>query len=334
METKIWDVRNYVDDLSTYPQVQEIITGFKADEIIAIPTETVYGLAANALSKAAVDKIFVAKGRPQDNPLIVHIYEIKQIDQFASIPNDAVRALMNAFWPGPISFILPLKQHVLASSVTAGLDSVAVRMPSDAIARQLLKLSYLPLAAPSANTSGKPSPTNADHVLMDMTNKIYGVVRGFQVEVGIESTVVDCTSYPFRIARPGAISAQDLERVVPGCITEANFEIEKPIAPGMKYRHYAPDSPMELVKDISKLQLCEGEAVIAPQSELSRFDTSVTFALGETFDDITGAMHQLYSALRAMDTMPSIKKIYIADYSHVKESEALMNRIHKATSGK
>lgn len=333
METKIFDVRNFVDDLSTYPQVQEIMTGFNQDEIIAIPTETVYGLAANALSEQAVDKIFIAKGRPQDNPLIVHIYDIEQINDFARIPNDATRELMQAFWPGPISFILPLQQNVLAPNVTAGLESVAVRMPSEPIAREILKLSRLPLAAPSANTSGKPSPTTPDHVLNDMDGKIYGIVRGFQVDVGIESTVVDCTSYPFKIARPGVITREELERVIPGCITTAHFNTEKPIAPGMKYRHYAPDSPMELVTDMTDLQLDSGEALIAPRSELARFSGNITYALSDTYEDITGAMHALYAALRAMDNH-NITKIYIADYSHIPGSDALMNRIQKATSGK
>lgn len=334
MQTKVWDVRNFVDDLSTYPQVQEIITGFEHDEIIAIPTETVYGLAANAMSDEAVDKIFIAKGRPQDNPLIVHIYEKNQIEAFASIPNDAIHKLMDAFWPGPISFILPLKKHVLANAVTAGLDSVAVRMPSERVARQILRLSYLPLAAPSANTSGKPSPTTADHVKYDMEGKIYGIVEGFQVDVGIESTVVDCTSYPFKIARPGAITAEDLERVMPGCIMDANYQSAQPIAPGMKYRHYAPDSPMALVTDLSQLSLSVNEAIIAPQSVLSPFSNHVTYPLSVTFEDITGAMHNLYSALREMDQHPEITKIYIADYSHIAGSDALMNRINKATSGK
>ncbi|WP_414048769.1 L-threonylcarbamoyladenylate synthase [Macrococcus animalis] len=334
METKVWDVRNFVDDLSTYPQVQEIITAFKQDEIIAIPTETVYGLAANALSKEAVDKIFIAKGRPQDNPLIVHIYETEQIDAFAHIPHDVVHQLMDAFWPGPISFILPLKHQVLASSVTAGLKSVAVRMPSEAIARQILRLTYMPLAAPSANTSGKPSPTTADHVKFDLDGKIYGIVEGYQVDVGIESTVLDCTTYPFRIARPGAITAGDLERVASGCITEADYQSEQPIAPGMKYRHYAPQSPMTLVSDISSLTLAPNEAIIAPESELSRFSEDMSFALSETFEDITGAMHNLYSVLREIDQRLEITRIYIADYSQISGSDALMNRINKATLGK
>ncbi|WP_414045667.1 L-threonylcarbamoyladenylate synthase [Macrococcus equi] len=334
MGTKLWDVRNYVDDLSTYPQVQDIITGFRQDEIIAIPTETVYGLAANAKSRIAVNKIFKAKGRPQDNPLIVHIYDSAQIDDFASIPYSETHRLMDAFWPGPISFILPLKNDMLAENVTAGLDSVAVRMPSERIARQLLALTQLPLAAPSANTSGKPSPTTAEHVKFDMDGKIYGIVQGFQVDVGIESTVVDCTSYPFKIARPGAITARDLERIVPGCVGDANYTSDKPIAPGMKYRHYAPDSPLELVTDVSQLTLKASEALIAPLAELTRFSGHITYPLSNTYEDISGAMHNLYGALREMDQQAGITKIYIADYTHITGSEALMNRINKATSGK
>lgn len=332
METIMWDVRNYVDDLSTYPQINEILDAFKRDEIIAIPTETVYGLAANAMRSSAVEKIFIAKGRPQDNPLIVHIYDRAQLFEFAEITFEAVHTLMDAFWPGPISFILPVKQNTLASAVTAGLNSVAVRMPSDNIAREILRLTKMPLAAPSANTSGKPSPTKFEHVKMDMGGKIYGIVAGNQVDVGIESTVVDCTDYPFKIARPGAITARDLENVVPGCITAAQYDTAKPIAPGMKYRHYAPESPMVLIKNCQSITINENEGIIGPSSEISHLN-GIKYTLSADYEDIEGAMHNLYDALRTMD-LEGVEKIYITDYSHIAGSEALMNRINKATSGR
>lgn len=334
MRTNVWDVRNYVEDLSTYPHVQEIITGFKAGETIAIPTETVYGLAADATNNKAVAAIFKAKGRPQDNPLIVHIHHQSQLEWFTHDIHAAAYKLMDHFWPGPISFIVPVQQGVLAESVTAGLNTVAVRMPAHKVAHQLIEMTDLLLAAPSANTSGKPSPTKAEHVIHDMDGKIFGIVQSEQVEVGIESTVVDCSQYPFRIARPGAITRNDLEAVVPGCMSDEHIMGDKPIAPGMKYRHYAPDSPLELVDYFESLELSPNEAVIAPLSEKDKVNGGWFFALGATYEDSSGAMYDLYNALRSADNIEQIEKIYITDFTPYNGSDALMNRINKAVTRK
>lgn len=333
MKTYVWDVRNYVDDLSTYPQIDEIIQALKANEVIGIPTETVYGLAGNAMSDEAVDKIFKAKGRPSDNPLIVHIYEQEQIQAFAEIPNQTTEMLMDAFWPGPISFILPMKKDVLSKLSFGQMDTVAVRMPSDKVARQLLKLSYLPIAAPSANTSGKPSPTHAEHVINDLDGKIFGVVVSDPVEVGIESTVIDCTSYPFKIARPGAITQSMIESIVPGCIVPFNYDLKQPIAPGMKYRHYAPEAQLVKVGPFDTFKLQPDEAMIAPINEHHKVEGHV-FPLGQSYNDITGAMRDLYHSLRSADQLEAIKVIYITDFEETDESMALLNRMNKAVSGK
>ncbi|MEE1108312.1 L-threonylcarbamoyladenylate synthase [Macrococcoides canis] len=334
MRTNVWDVRNYVEDLSTYPHVHEIITGFKAGETIAIPTETVYGLAADATNSEAVAAIFKAKGRPQDNPLIVHIHHQSQLEWFTHDIHIAAYKLMDHFWPGPISFIVPVMKGVLAESVTAGLNTVAVRMPAHKVAHQLIEMTDLLLAAPSANTSGKPSPTKAEHVIHDMDGKIFGIVQSEQVEVGIESTVVDCSQYPFRIARPGAITRNDLEAVVPGCMSDEHIIGDKPIAPGMKYRHYAPDSPLELVDCFESLELSPNEAVIAPLSEKDKVNGGWFFALGATYEDSSGAMYDLYNALRSADNIEQIEKIYITDFTPYNGSDALMNRINKAVTRK
>lgn len=334
MRTHVWDVRNFVEDLSTYPQVQEIITSFKRGEIIAIPTETVYGLAADATNEVSIAQIFKAKGRPQDNPLIVHIHSTQQLKRFTHNIHSAAYQLMEQFWPGPISFIVPVKEGVLATNVTAGLRTVAVRMPSDKVAHKIIEMTDMLLAAPSANTSGKPSPTKAEHVIHDMDGKIYGVVQGEQVSVGIESTVIDCSNYPFRIARPGAITKEDLERVVPGCISDEVIHNDKPIAPGMKYRHYAPDRPLELVQSLHKVTLNDNEAFIAPLSTKYEVQGGHFVKLGQSFEDVSGAMHDLYDALRTADAIEGITKIYIADFTSVQNSEALMNRINKAVTRK
>lgn len=336
MKTTIWDVRNYVEELSTYPQIADIKAVFDADGLVAIPTETVYGLAANALSESAVGKVYKAKGRPSDNPLIVHIYGRHQLT-FVEAVHPAAEQLMEAFWPGPISFILPLKEHMLAPSVTAGHMSVAVRMPSDPTARQLLEFVQLPLAAPSANLSGRPSPTQFRHVYEDLNGRIDGIIQGPDSEVGLESTVLDCTSYPFKIARPGAVTESMLDRVVPGCVTAADYNVESaPIAPGMKYRHYAPNSPMTLLEGgiQSKLTVEDNVAVIAPESARSLVDAKYFYPLCSTPDDYHTAASRLYDVLREMDHLHEVKEIYISGFERNEKTRALMNRIDKACAGK
>ncbi|KAA1039261.1 L-threonylcarbamoyladenylate synthase [Macrococcus equipercicus] len=335
MKTYVWDVRNYVDELSTYPQITEIIAAFEADALVAIPTETVYGLAANAYSPAAVGKVYAAKGRPSDNPLIVHIHQLEQLD-FIEYIHPAARRLMAAYWPGAISFILPVKPGMLAPQVTAGLPSVAVRMPKDPIARQLLELTKLPLAAPSANLSGRPSPTQFEHVREDLDGRIYGIIQGPDSELGIESTVLDCTSYPFKIARPGSITETMLEEVVPGCVTEADYQSAAPIAPGMKYRHYAPNSPMTLIEGgiRERLAVDRETAVIAPESVRPLIDGGHFYPLCADEDDIATAATHLYEVLRAIDHNHDVTRIIMSGFKRSEQTRALMNRIDKASAGK
>ncbi|GGB12314.1 threonylcarbamoyl-AMP synthase [Macrococcus hajekii] len=336
MKTYVWDVRNYVNDLSTYPQITEIIQGFKQDELISIPTETVYGLAANAKSEAAVSKIYTAKGRPSDNPLIVHIYDQQQLD-FVQDIHPSAQQLMDYFWPGPISFILPLKRDSLAPKVTAGKETVAVRMPNDQVARQLLELCGLPLAAPSANLSGRPSPTNYHHVYEDLEGRIYGIVRGDDSEIGLESTVLDCSQYPFKIARPGAVTETMLNDIVPGCTTAADYTDEgAPIAPGMKYRHYAPKSPVELIEGgiTQPYEVAENIAVVGPKSIESLIMGGTFYPLCEDEHDFKGAAAHLYEVLRSIDHNDAISQIVISGFKRQEQTDALMNRIDKASAGK
>ncbi len=224
-----------------------------AGQLVGIPTETVYGLAANARDAAAVASIFEAKGRPQDNPLIVHIAEMAQLEGVvASLPETA-KKLAEAFWPGPLTLVLPRGAEIPAA-VSAGLDTVAVRMPSHPVARAILRQSGLPLAAPSGNLSGRPSPTTAAHMLEDMAGRIPLIIDGGACGVGVESTVLSlCTPAPL-LLRPGAVTAEELGAVL-GCevqlshaITEALAAGEQPQSPGMKYRHYAPKAAVTLVE--------------------------------------------------------------------------------------
>ncbi|GGG96287.1 threonylcarbamoyl-AMP synthase [Staphylococcus pragensis] len=340
MESKIWDMRNYSEAPLSFPKMNEIKTIFEQGGLIAIPTETVYGLGANAKDEEAVSNIYKAKGRPSDNPLIVHIHSLEQLNEFVThIPNEA-KVLMNAFWPGPISFILPLKKGYLCDKVSGGLDSIAVRMPSHTLGRAILQYVNLPIAAPSANLSGRPSPTTFQHVYHDLNGKIDGIVNGDQSEEGLESTVLDCTQYPFRIARPGAITQTMLNEVLPGSVEHFNYNnVEKPIAPGMKYKHYSPETPVTMLKDltnpIANHKDWSNAAFIVPESLQSLVpDSSWFIPLCQDEDDIKGANHNLYAILHDIDKNEMINEAYIYAFENAESAEAVMNRMSKATANR
>ena len=224
----------------------------KAGGLVAFPTETVYGLGANALDAAAVLSVFAAKGRPADNPLIVHIHDRAQLEPLCIVPEQAV-PLMDAFWPGPLTILCGRKPSV-PPEVTAGLSTVAVRMPSHPVARKMLQVCDLPVAAPSANSSGRPSPTTAAHVLEDMHGKIPLILDGGMCDVGLESTVLDlCHGEPV-ILRPGGITKEMIEKVlgckvkVAGSVLRPLRKDEKALSPGMRYKHYSPRAAVTLVE--------------------------------------------------------------------------------------
>jgi len=226
--------------------IQKAIDLLVGGEIVAIPTETVYGLAADARSDEAVSKIFKAKGRPSDNPLIVHIGDIAQVDHLAIDVSEKARLLMDHFWPGPLTVILS-STDIISGLVTAGLTTVGLRMPSHQIALKLLRKSGIPLAAPSANISGKPSPTSAMHVRNDLKDRITGFINGGTCNIGLESTVIDMTTDVPIILRPGSITRAEIEIVI-GDVDSSDATFEKPKAPGMKYAHYAPKAKIFIVR--------------------------------------------------------------------------------------
>ena len=336
VNTQIWDLRKYEENVVKYPKLNEIKETLLNGGLVAIPTETVYGLGANARNEHAVRKIYEAKGRPSDNPLIVHIHQREQLEEFVDGIDERVSKLMDAFWPGPISFILPLKTGYLCEKVTGGLNSIAVRMPSHKIGRALLQYIDEPIAAPSANLSGRPSPTKFDHVFQDLNGKVDGIVNGDQSEEGLESTVLDCTQYPFRIARPGSITTSMIEQVLPGSIQKANyFEKDKPIAPGMKYKHYSPDTPLTIVENlthkIDNNEKWNDVVFIFPISMKYLLPENAQFIpLCDDEQDITGANHNLYSVLHSIDSSNDIKHAYIYSFEKKDQSEAIMNRMLKA----
>ncbi|WP_411842646.1 L-threonylcarbamoyladenylate synthase [Salinicoccus sp. HZC-1] len=340
MDTKVWEINiDQLKDKDTENKLDEIKTALTYGEVVGIPTETVYGLAGDARNSEAIQKIFSAKGRPGDNPLIVHIHSVEQLDGFTEPRDPKVKTLMKHFWPGPISFILPLKGSMLSSNTVAELNSVAVRMPSHPVGHAILEHVGFPLAAPSANLSGKPSPTHYRHVIDDLNGKVYGVVASDSATFGLESTVLDCTQYPYRIARPGSITKAELESVLKETVNRHEDEVnaEKPISPGMKYKHYAPRQPLAVIegglKNNTYIEVTEDRkiGIIAPENCRGYVPEGALFiSLCSSEDAYREAGRNLYAALRKMDKS-DVDLIYIHGFPKSAETEALMNRIYKAT---
>ncbi len=230
---------------ATPSSIQEAAGLLRAGQVVAFPTETVYGLGANALEARAVRRIFAAKGRPADNPLIVHVSSRAMASRVAKDVPPLARRLMRAFWPGPLTLVLP-KSRIIPGAVTAGLSTVAVRMPAHHVALALIRAARAPIAAPSANRSGHVSPTRARHVLADLGGRIPLILDGGPCRIGVESTVLDLTQDPPAVLRPGGLSLERLRRIIPD--VRVQTASRRPASPGMKYRHYAPRTPLLLVE--------------------------------------------------------------------------------------
>lgn len=339
MKTYYWELTDDASKLEVYQQATKLI---KNGECIAFPTETVYGLGADATNDKAVQKIYQAKGRPSDNPLIVHIARMEQLAPLVTdIPANA-KKLMQHFWPGPLTIILPLKVGSLANSVTAGLLSVGIRMPENDVAREFLTYCKVPLAAPSANSSGKPSPTTARHVQEDLTGKIAGIIDGGVTGVGLESTVIDCTIPIPAILRPGGVTQEQIEAVI-GPLAHSivkDEKIEAPKAPGMKYTHYAPKSPVYLIEGshhfwIEQIDKARnrgekpGLLVSAAKKKQLQQDLP-TYTTGETLAEVAT---YLYDGLRSFDHT-DVTCIFAETYPKTELGVAIMNRLEKAAGGK
>lgn len=304
---------------------------FRSGGLVAIPTETVYGLGANAFDKDACLKIFAAKGRPADNPLIVHIAHISQLDDIVAEINDNAKKLIDAFWPGPLTIVMK-KSAKIPLQVSAGLDTVAVRMPSHKVARDLLDMCGLPIAAPSANTSGKPSPTTAKHVFDDMNGKIDAIVDGGSCTVGLESTVIDVTDDIPRLLRPGGVTYEQLCEVLGEVIKNYEFKDgETPRSPGVKYKHYAPKAEVFVIKgNLSKFiekeyykynkigVLCRGKYEM-PQNCIVKF-------MGDNPEEYANT---LFAHLRAFDE-DNVDIIFAEDVDDKGINLAVSNRLYKA----
>lgn len=341
METKMWKVDNLVDNLLTYPQIVEAAEKLKQNEVVGLPTETVYGLGGNAESDEAVRKIFAAKGRPADNPLIIHIAHFEQLSDFIERVPSHANKLMDAFWPGPLTIILKRKPGKLSELATAGLQTVGVRMPNHPVALAVIQASGLPIAAPSANLSGQPSPTTADHVYHDLRGRIAGIVDGGPTGVGVESTVVDCTTEIPVILRPGGITYEQLTAVVGEVGTDPALKNpnEAPKAPGMKYRHYAPNAPLYLIDGgIDEIQQRIEEkrsqglkvGVLTTEENAENYQADVILSCGRR-GELETVAEALYDTLRSFNEA-DVDVIFGEVFPETGVGAAIMNRLTKAAS--
>lgn len=314
-------------------------------ELVAFPTETVYGLGGDALDPDASRKIYAAKGRPSDNPLIVHIADFDDMKRVAREVPEQAKKLADAFWPGPLTMIV-WKSDAVPEATTGGMQTVAVRMPNHPVALELIRRSGCLIAAPSANTSGRPSPTEAQHVAEDLSGKIAMILDGGPVGIGIESTIIDLTEEKPMILRPGCITPEMLSEVLqeevvidPGII--AADDTRKPKAPGMKYKHYAPKAEMIIVdgaqdavihkiNELTAAKRAEGKkvAVIATDETKDRYDAQVILSMGKRADEDAIAQH-LYKILRECDEL-DVGEIYSECFQTPRIGQAIMNRLLKA----
>lgn len=341
METRIKKVNeNYIDE-QTVQQAGEILKG---GGLVAFPTETVYGLGADALNEEAAKKIYAAKGRPSDNPLIVHITNMKALEQIVREIPKAAKKVAEAYWPGPLTMIFN-KSEIVPYGTTGGLETVAVRMPSHPVARAVIDAGGGYIAAPSANTSGRPSPTTAKHVAEDLSGRIEMIVDGGPVEIGVESTILDMTVTPPMILRPGAVTREMLkdligEVAVDQTLLDADSKI-KPKAPGMKYRHYAPraslvivEGKMEQVTAWIGKKAFEGRkegkkiGIIATEETRQHYPEGDVKVAGTREDEGTIAS-RLYGILREFDA-DGVDEIYSESFDTDGIGSAVMNRLLKA----
>ena len=309
--------------------------------LVAIPTETVYGLGANGLDEAAVAKIFEAKGRPQDNPLILHISGPEQIEAYCHHIPQAAYDLAEKFWPGPLTMVLPAKSTV-PKRTTGGLDTVAVRCPDSDVTREIIRLSGVPLAAPSANISGKPSTTTAQHVRHDHNGKIEAIVDGGPCRVGVESTIVDLTEERPRLLRPGGVTPEQLIEVLGDLIVDkavtAQIDKDEVVkAPGMKYKHYAPQSEVVIVSGSREKaaayirdHFTPGDRVLCFEEELPLYEGCDPLSYGREAD-VNSLSAGLFGALRELDD-PAIHQVYARCPVGGGVAYAVQNRLKKAAA--
>jgi L-threonylcarbamoyladenylate synthase len=302
---------------------EEAAKFIRSSGIVAFPTETVYGLGANIFDKAAIAKIFEAKRRPADNPLIVHICEIAQIKSLASSISDDARKLIGRFFPGPLTVVLQKSEDVPILA-TAGLETVGVRMPRNQMARDFLAACETPVAAPSANLSGRPSPTTWESVAEDLDGRIDCILRGDPTKIGLESTVVDCSGNVPLLLRPGAVSIEELRAVVPEIRRAADMDVEKRHSPGMHHQHYSPEAKVRLVSGGDTIEATDVSAYIGIKNRIEKFEIKMLCTSVESYAS------KLFEFFRECDRA-GIDTIYCETVSDEGIGMALMDRLRRAS---
>lgn len=344
METKIIkiDQESYFNKILNYPA--KIL---KTGGLVAFPTETVYGLGANALDAEAIKKIFEAKGRPGDNPLIVHISNIEDLDDLVGKYSGMVKKVISKFWPGPLTIVFK-RSEIVPDIVTAGLDTVAVRMPENPIAKKLIDISGVPVAAPSANLSGKPSPTQAKHVIEDLSGKIDCIIDGGVCDVGLESTVLDLSEEQAKILRPGGVTIEEIREIIPSVVYDPALENKDliPKSPGMKYIHYAPNADVFMLENFDGT-LEKKEALIhlinqefqnqkvgfmGSKSFVDLFNEYFSLSLGHR-GNMEKIASNLFKVLREFDEN-KVDVIIAESFEKVGVGHAIMNRLSKSAGYK
>lgn len=343
METKIIKIDREHMDMERIKEAGDLLA---AGGLVAFPTETVYGLGGDGLKASAAARIYAAKGRPSDNPLILHIADIKALEVLAvEVPALAYR-LAEKFWPGPLTMILK-KSDIVPYGTTGGLDTVAIRMPSDEIAREIIRASGTYIAAPSANLSGRPSPTKAEHVIEDLSGRVEMIVDGGDSDIGLESSIIDLSGETPLILRPGYITKEDFEQIAAEVEYDSAVLATKPQesivakAPGMKYRHYAPKGQITIVEGemsavVEKINALVAEkeaegvrvAVLCGEETKEQYYCKHVYSLGSRKSEKEISAH-LFDVLRSFDT-EQMEVIYSESFDDTKLAQAIMNRLRKA----
>lgn len=341
METKVAIINNIENDIKYIEEAGKII---EQGGIVAFPTETVYGLGADALNSEAVKKIFIAKGRPQDNPLIVHVSSKDLSGLVKNVP-EVAQKLMDKFWPGALTIILD-KKEIIPDETSAGLKTIGIRMPSCELALKLIEMSGKPIAAPSANISGRPSPTEVERCIEDLNGKVDYILGGDRSEIGVESTIVDCTVEPPLVLRPGGITLEMLREIHSGieidkALKQKPTENLKPKAPGMKYRHYAPKASLKIIRGKNEktieiiqemlenyIEKNNKVAILTTDENLDKFNSGEVISLGSAnnFNEIA---KNLFETLRKCDDL-GVQYILCQGFEEEGVGLAIMNRLNKA----
>ena len=324
--------------------IREMAEKIRNGETVIFPTETVYGLGANAMDEDAAKKIYLAKGRPSDNPLIVHISDIEEVDKIALEVGEKAKKAMENFWPGPLTIILK-KKEIVPNVTSGGLSTVAIRMPSNKIANALIRESKTQIAAPSANISGRPSPTKAEHVVKEMSGRVSGIIMGGDCDFGLESTVVDFSEDKPMILRPGSITKEMLEEVlgevsIDPSLTKKEDNI-KAKAPGMKYKHYSPNAQVYIVKgeennvitkmnELSRKNHAENKktGIMCMSKDVDKFECDYVVDLGKDYDEVAS---NLFDALIKMDEA-KMDIVYSVCFESCGVGQAIMNRLLKSAA--